>query len=134
MKRIITFALVLFVCGCAATKEIVEKPEQKVQIANPASVNCEEQGGVLEIKNSNDGQYGLCKFDDGSVCEEWSLFRGECQAGERKVDLTNCESFFDGCNNCFVTDGRIGGCTRQFCQPEMMKEPKCLKFKETTQK
>jgi putative hemolysin len=50
-------------------------------MANPASVNCVNVGGTLEIKNSPAGQYGMCTFANGSSCEEWALFRGEgCKA------------------------------------------------------
>lgn len=49
---------------------------------NPASVYCEEQGGTLEMKTDNTGgQYGICKFSDGTECEEWAFFRGECRPG-----------------------------------------------------
>lgn len=45
-------------------------------LANPASVYCHKQGGILEIKSDRDGnQYGLCHLPDGSVCEEWAFFR-----------------------------------------------------------
>lgn len=48
-------------------------------IANPASVYCEEQGGTIDIRTADDGaQTGFCVFDDGSECEEWSYYRGEC--------------------------------------------------------
>ena len=48
-------------------------------IANPASVYCEEQGNKLEIRTADDGsQSGLCVFPDGSTCDEWAYFRGEC--------------------------------------------------------
>jgi uncharacterized protein len=48
-------------------------------IANPASVNCEQKGGKLEIRTTAGGdQYGVCTFLDGSECEEWALLRGEC--------------------------------------------------------
>jgi uncharacterized protein len=46
-------------------------------IANPASVYCEDQGGTLEIRESDAGQTGYCVFDDGRICEEWALFRNE---------------------------------------------------------
>lgn len=47
-------------------------------LLNPASVNCTDQGGSLEIVTQNDGgQFGLCNFSDYS-CEEWALYRGEC--------------------------------------------------------
>ena len=62
---------------------------ENVGIANPASVNCIEKGGVLEIVDGVGGQYGLCKFEDGSLCEEWAFFRGECNIGEFFFDLTN---------------------------------------------
>jgi putative hemolysin len=49
---------------------------------NPASVYCEEQGGTLEIRTGADGgQVGICVFADGSECDEWALFRGECAPG-----------------------------------------------------
>ncbi|MDD4332762.1 MAG: DUF333 domain-containing protein [Patescibacteria group bacterium] len=52
-------------------------------LANPASVNCEERGGQLEIKkDATGGEYGMCGFKDGSECEEWKFFRNECKEGE----------------------------------------------------
>jgi len=47
-------------------------------MANPASVYCHEQGYTLEIRTDADGEYGVCIFPDGSECEEWAYFRGEC--------------------------------------------------------
>ncbi len=40
----------------------------------------------------------------------------------------NCTSWFDGCNNCMVVNGTLGGCTRMACSEEMMQEPECLQF------
>ncbi|MCU0679170.1 MAG: DUF333 domain-containing protein [Planctomycetes bacterium] len=49
------------------------------QLPNPASAYCEEQGGTSEIRTATDGsQSGVCKFTDGSECDEWKFFRGEC--------------------------------------------------------
>lgn len=66
--------------------------ESPVGLANPASVYCEEQGGRLEIRTGADGgQIGFCIFPDGSECEEWAFFRGEClpgQAGSGAPDET----------------------------------------------
>ncbi len=51
-------------------------------LANPAAVYCEEQGGRVEIRTAADGgQYGVCILIDGSECDEWALFRGECGPG-----------------------------------------------------
>lgn len=55
---------------------------EKVQLSNPASVYCQEQGGESEIRTLADGsQKGFCLFDDGSECEEWKFFREECETG-----------------------------------------------------
>ena len=44
-------------------------------MANPASVSCEEQGGTSEIRTDSQGnQYGMCIFSDGRKCEEWALY------------------------------------------------------------
>uniref|UniRef100_A0A0G4HD85 Antistasin-like domain-containing protein n=1 Tax=Chromera velia CCMP2878 TaxID=1169474 RepID=A0A0G4HD85_9ALVE len=36
-----------------------------------------------------------------------------------------CTSFFDGCNTCMCSEGRIMGCTKKACRGEM-EEPRCL--------
>ena len=67
----------LLLVACAAG------PASNSQIANPASVYCEEQGGTLVIRSDAEGaQSGYCLFDDGSECEEWAYYRGECQPGQ----------------------------------------------------
>jgi len=30
-----------------------------------------------------------------------------------------------------VEDGKLGGCTRMYCPPEAMEEPKCLESAES---
>jgi putative hemolysin len=59
-------------------------------IANPASVNCINIGGTLEIKtDATGGQYGMCTFKNGTSCEEWALFRGEgCKSGTAAAATT----------------------------------------------
>ena len=52
--------------------------EMEIGLANPASVHCEEQGGTVEIRAEAGGEAGYCVFADGSECEEWAFFRGEC--------------------------------------------------------
>ena len=68
----------LFAAACGGGEPA---PATAPGLANPASVYCEEQGGTVEIREGGDGQYGVCVFPDGSECEEWAFFRGECQAG-----------------------------------------------------
>lgn len=94
-------ACLLFVAGCGvavsgakspqshpAGAEIVDAESSAVEVeggivglANPASVHCEEQGGTLDIRDTDVGQYGACVFSDGSECEEWAFFKGECTPG-----------------------------------------------------
>jgi putative hemolysin len=51
----------------------------QANMPNPASVYCEQQGNKLEIRTAADGsQTGVCIFPDGSECDEWAYFRGEC--------------------------------------------------------
>jgi len=57
--------------------------ESRAGIANPASVYCVKQGGKSEIKTERDGgQVGYCNFANGSSCEEWQYFRGDCSPGK----------------------------------------------------
>ncbi|HEY3342118.1 MAG TPA: DUF333 domain-containing protein [Anaerolineae bacterium] len=54
-------------------------------IPNPASVYCEQKGNKLEIRTAADGsQSGICIFPDGSTCDEWAYFRGECGLAAQK--------------------------------------------------
>jgi putative hemolysin/membrane-bound inhibitor of C-type lysozyme len=57
------------------TGETVPAP---VALANPASTFCVENGGTLEMKETPKGQQGICSFLNGASCEEWALFRGDC--------------------------------------------------------
>lgn len=67
----------LLACAGCATDPPPERPA--ANMANPASVHCIEQGGKLEIRKQPDGgEVGYCMFPDGSECEEWAYFRGEC--------------------------------------------------------
>ncbi len=51
-------------------------------LPNPASSFCENQGYKIEIRTAADGsQTGYCIFPDGTECEEWAFFRGECKPG-----------------------------------------------------
>lgn len=50
--------------------------------ANPAWLNCEAHGGTDRIVDGLGGQFGVCRFADGSECEEWAFYRGECQPGD----------------------------------------------------
>jgi putative hemolysin/phosphoserine phosphatase len=71
-------------------------------MANPASVYCEEQGGTLTIEERGDqGQFGVCTFEDNLQCEEWALLRGECPVGGVKVTGYNTPA----ARYCAITGG-----------------------------
>ena len=42
----------------------------------------------------------------------------------KSIDLSVCNSYFDGCNTCTITDGKIAACTRKYCETPV--EPRCL--------
>ncbi|HSA98301.1 MAG TPA: DUF333 domain-containing protein [Candidatus Nitrosotenuis sp.] len=52
------------------------------QIPNPASTYCFDNGGKIEMSQSDAGVQGICVFPDGSKCEEWQYYRGECKPGQ----------------------------------------------------
>src|SRR5512135_2548156 len=73
MKRMALFMILsMALTGCAA-------PQAQANVPNPASVYCTQNGNQLEIHTSADGsQHGICGFPDGSACDEWAYYRGEC--------------------------------------------------------
>jgi putative hemolysin len=84
VKRIIASTVVLMALT-ACTMLQAPRPEPTatdipaLNMPNPASVYCEQNGNKLEIRTANDGsQSGVCIFPDGSTCDEWAYYRGEC--------------------------------------------------------
>jgi hypothetical protein len=51
-----------------------------------------------------------------------------CKEVNKKDQLKNCKTWFDGCNHCFVQDGQIAGCTKMYCLKQGKAE--CLVTKE----
>lgn len=48
----------------------------KVGMANPASAYCLSLGGRLDLRKDESGnQFGICHLPDGTLIEEWVLFR-----------------------------------------------------------
>ncbi len=82
----LVFALVLstvLLAACTAAPTPAPAATPGVGLPNPASVFCQEKGGQLKIARDAAGnESGLCLFPDGSQCEEWAFFRGECQPGQ----------------------------------------------------
>jgi len=114
LTPIAVFALVVLLgAGCQKVSQI-KPPEVNVNtntappianLANPASTNCIQKGGKLEMRNNKLGQYGVCLFEDNRQCEEWALMRGECPAGGIKI--TGYDN--DAEIYCAITGGKVEG-------------------------
>jgi putative hemolysin len=86
MKRIITFTIIMLsLTACTVFRvnsEPVATDESQVNMPNPAAAYCEQNGYEYEIHTADDGsQSGVCEFPDGSACDEWAYYRGECSPG-----------------------------------------------------
>jgi putative hemolysin len=87
MKKVFTFIIILMTLT-ACTVPQVKTPEPvatgtpQAGMPNPAAAYCEQNGYEYEIRTADDGsQSGVCVFPDGSTCDEWAYFRGECSPG-----------------------------------------------------
>jgi putative hemolysin len=82
------FAFCILLTSCSVSVQLTDPqptstPRVEPTIStlpNPASAYCEQQGYKVEIRTASDGsQSGVCIFPDGSECDEWAFYRGECQ-------------------------------------------------------
>jgi putative hemolysin len=124
MKKIFTFAIILMVLtACTATQTqptpdtvATDTSQAQAGLPNPASVYCEQNGYEHEIPIAEDGsQGGICIFPDGSTCDEWAYFRGECGPAEQEsptsvmtVEATT-EASGNGPGGSGGTDGNPSG-------------------------
>ena len=88
MYRKVLFTLFLLIgnvlSASCAPKQISPTPE--ANMPNPASVNCEQNDVKLDLRqDASGGAAGVCVFPDGSECDEWAYFRGECKPGNTLV-------------------------------------------------
>lgn len=65
--------LVVFAILGFEETDIIHNDEIDLQIANPASEYCINEGHELEIINGT----GYCTTEN-SICEEWDYFHGKC--------------------------------------------------------
>jgi len=81
--------------------------EDGAEVANPATVYCEEQGGTVETVDTDAGQVGICVLEDGRECEEWAYYqRGVCEPGSGQAMATvelyfGNEALGDPCGEVF---------------------------------
>ncbi len=96
----------IFLTACNLTTGSDKTDSDIADMPNPASVFCEENGGTLEIRTAEDGsQSGFCVFPDGSECDEWAFYRGDCEPGDSLnmgANMPNPASVF-----CEENDGTV---------------------------
>ena len=89
---IFLFALVLVACaqlGPAGGPPPSPTVDQ-AKLANPAAGYCKDQGFKYETRKDDQGnEYGVCIFDDGTECDAWAYFRGECGQDQAKNLVLN---------------------------------------------
>lgn len=107
-----TFVSVIFALWAAGA---VAQSQSPPPLANPASINCTQQGGTPTIEWRPDGgQFGVCIFTDNYQCEEWALFRGECPKNGLRVTgyVTPAGRY------CAITGGRYAVVSAPRAEPE----------------
>lgn len=101
MKRYFLLCLVGLFLGLTAgcqTERVVQPTETPATLPNPASAFCEAHGYTIQMRENAAGTAGYCQFPDGSECDEWAYFRGECWPenlawGVEAIEIVLLESF-----------------------------------------
>ncbi len=98
-KKIVAYTVMMSVLTACTnpgihTPQLTATDQPQAGMPNPASLFCQQQGHKLEIHTSADGsQSGICVFADGSSCDEWAYFRGECGPVEVGPTITANNGF-----------------------------------------
>lgn len=105
-------------------------PSPNTEMANPASVNCVNLGGRVDIRTdpTSGGQYGVCVFSNGTECEEWKLFRGEpCETTPTPSEGAVCPTLWQpvcGTNNQTYANA----CISRAAGAEIAKQGMCAQL------
>lgn len=77
MKKYLLLLPVLALMGCAEAGSPSPTPGTPVStgMANPASVYCQQKGGVSVPVQTPQGVRSDCKLPGGEIIDEWDLFR-----------------------------------------------------------
>lgn len=77
----ISFALSITVllgaCASAPPQPLSVAPAV-ARAASPASLNCLQNHGKLEVHQTPEGEKADCLLPSGKRCDEWEMFRGNC--------------------------------------------------------
>jgi putative hemolysin len=98
---VVGFILVIVILLALAVRAL--KSPDHTGTANPASVYCAQNGGMLSVITAPDGsQSGRCKFSDGRDCEEWDYFRSKICQSPTPMTVP------DNKNGCIAAGGKWG--------------------------
>ncbi|GAB30002.1 hypothetical protein BJI49_07985 [Acetobacter pasteurianus] len=64
-------------------EENANRAVRPLRMPNPAAVYCVKKGGTLSTESTDKGQISYCHLPDGSVMEEWELFRRDNPAPKK---------------------------------------------------
>ena len=96
---VLVAAMLLSACVPAATPTAAPQaaaatktPAQPTAaIPNPAAKYCVDQGNKSEIRTAADGsQSGVCKFPNGTECDEWAYFNRDCSPTQ-EIQVTEAD-------------------------------------------
>ena len=139
MPVLLAICLLMFLSCSRATGQT------DVGIPNPAADFCEELGYKWELKAKGDESVGTCVFPDGTDCEAWEFYRGECGAKFSKCakegytlktvqeDMDGWTAkyavcVFDDKSECLETEYKAGMCGRSDCKKWIASKGGCLKY------
>ena len=74
---------------------------------DPSAVYCKFLGYKLEVRKDVKGEYGVCIFPDGSECDSWHFYRGQCGK-----EFSYCAK--KGCETLSISENR-GSYSIQYC-------------------
>ncbi|MBE1275433.1 DUF333 domain-containing protein [Enterovibrio baiacu] len=75
MTGFLAMSLGALLIGCSATEESTSTAPS-LNMANPASVYCDSVGGTSKTRKDEAGNaMSMCQLPDGTVVEEWALYR-----------------------------------------------------------
>ncbi len=103
------------VTASASPDDLEGKPRlvEGIGFSNPAATYCEEMGYEYKVVKTGDGERGVVTLPDGSECDAWAFYRGECgeefsycaRNGWPVAKIARADSFAGQCTTCVLPGG-----------------------------
>lgn len=94
---LLLLSFMIIIWWCTQTNNQANNNTGDMEIANPASIYCEENGWTLELIFDNWENYGICHFDNWEWCEEQEFYRKECFPAILSGTINKNISSFESC-------------------------------------